>query len=169
MAVQAFQRWWSLFCWVTRLTINGGFLALPSALTRCWLPYLSARWWLLNFLAGICGSRRSNDPGRLLDSGPGRNGKTNPDGVPQLTRNPGIQLNERVSLRQLLELLTFSQSRGLARHSCTPAKPCVPCDQGAPLRAGAAAPPIPLPIHYLSRRSDLQSPHGRLSRAYRFR
>jgi hypothetical protein len=66
-----------------------------GVLTRCWLLYLLARWWLLNFLAGICGSRRSNEPGRLLDTGPGRTGKTNPDGVPESTRNPGIQLNER--------------------------------------------------------------------------
>jgi DNA polymerase III subunit epsilon len=33
--------------------------------------------------------------------------------VPDLTRNPGIQLNERVSLRRSLELLTSSQSCGL--------------------------------------------------------
>ena len=78
----------------------------------------------------------------MLDTGPGRNGKTNPDGVPDLTRNPGIQLNERVSLRQLFELLKFSQSCGLARRSCTLAKPCVPRDQGSPLREGAAAPPM---------------------------
>jgi hypothetical protein len=34
--------------------------------------------------------------------------------VPELTRSVGIQLNERVSLRRPCELLTLSQSRGLA-------------------------------------------------------
>ena len=34
--------------------------------------------------------------------------------VPELTRSSGIQLNERVSLRRPCELLTLSQSRGLA-------------------------------------------------------
>jgi hypothetical protein len=61
-------------------------------------------------------------------------------GVPELTRSASIQLNERVLLRRPFERLTLSQSCGLARHSCTPARPCVPCDQGSPLREGTAAP-----------------------------
>jgi len=39
--------------------------------------------------------------------------------VPELTGSAGIKLNERISLRQFFELLTFSQSCGLARRSRT--------------------------------------------------
>jgi hypothetical protein len=39
--------------------------------------------------------------------------------VPELTGSAGIKLNERISLRQFFELLTFSQSCGLARPSRT--------------------------------------------------
>jgi hypothetical protein len=60
--------------------------------------------------------------------------------VPALTRSADIKLNKRVSLRRPFELLTLSQSCGLARHSRTPARPCVPRDQGSPLREGTAAP-----------------------------
>jgi hypothetical protein len=34
--------------------------------------------------------------------------------VPELTRSTGIQLNERVSLQRLIEILSSIQSRGLA-------------------------------------------------------
>src|SRR6202790_5692360 len=39
--------------------------------------------------------------------------------VPELTGSAGIKLNERISLRQFFELLTFAQSCGLARRSRT--------------------------------------------------
>jgi hypothetical protein len=55
-----------LFCWVTQLTTNGDYLERPSVLTPCWLPYSSARWWPLNFSAGIRGSRSNRGAGAVV-------------------------------------------------------------------------------------------------------
>src|ERR1700730_15687786 len=74
--------------------------------------------------------------------------------IPDLTRNPGIQLNERVSLRQSLELLTLSQSCGFGLTLAFPhlATPPTRAIRGPRRFARGRRPrPSSLPIHYLSR------------------
>jgi hypothetical protein len=82
--------------------------------------------------------------------------RANQPQVPELTRSADIKLNERISLMRAVTIVSSSQLRGVS-----PRPPTTTARSGvAASRKGTAAPPIPLPVHRLSRGTDCLSPHG---------